>query len=242
MKRLVVAGIAVFLLVLLVSFPAQVAYNWFAPQEIQLSGISGSVWNGSATEGLASGAYLRDLRWRIRPGALLTGAIAFDASASPGSGVLDTQVAARLDGSLSLTNLRGNVPLDVVHQSFQQGGIRGDLILEFENLTIRDGMPVVAIGSVTVADFFAPVLSASRIGDFRADFQSTTDEITGDVQDISGVLDVEGTITLTPDRSYIFTGEVAPTAETPPSILNQLQFLGSADARGRRMFRFEGRL
>ena len=242
MKRLVFAGIAVFLLVLLASFPAQVAYNWFAPPEIQLSGISGSVWNGKSAEGLASGAYLRDLSWRFRPGALLGGGIAFDASASPGSGVLETQVAAKLDGSLSLTNLRGNVPLDVVHQSFQQGGVRGDLILEFENLTIRDGIPVVAIGSVTVADFVAPVLSASRIGDFRADFQSSGDQIIGEVQDLSGVLDVEGTITLLPDRSYAFTGEVAPTAETPPSILNQLQFLGSADARGRRMFRFEGRL
>lgn len=242
MKRLVIAGIAVFLLVLLVSFPAQVAYNWFAPQEIQLSGINGSIWNGDAAEGLAGGAYLRNLRWRFRPGALLTGSIAFDASASPGSGILNTQVAARLDGSLSLTGLSGNVPLDVVHQSFQQGGIRGDLILEFENLTIKDGVPVVAIGSVTVADFFAPVLSASQIGDFRADFQSSGEQITGVVQDISGVLDVEGTITLSPDRSYAFVGEVAPTPETPPSILNQLQFLGSADARGRRMFRFEGRL
>ena len=105
-----------------------------------------------------------------------------------------------------------------------------------------NGLPVAADGSVTVADFFAPALSAERVGDFRADFQTTTNGISGVVQDVSGVLDVEGTIELTADRNYVFIGQVAPTAETPPSITNQLRFLGSPDERGQRPFRFEGQL
>ena len=37
-------------------------------------------------------------------------------------------------------------------------------------------------------DFYAPVLSAEQIGDFVAEFQTTSDQISGIVQDLSGVL------------------------------------------------------
>lgn len=242
MKRLIIAGLLAFLLVLLITFPARVAYQMFVPAEVQLSGISGSIWNGEATEGIAGGAYLRNLRWKFQPSSILRGNLAYRASADPGAGAMQAVVAVSVDGTLSLTDLNGSVPLDLVHQAFQQSGIRGDLTLQFASLSIRDGVPVSADGSVTVTDFHAPVLSASKIGDFRADFATTDSGITGTVQDMSGVLDVEGTIELLDDRSYVFLGQVAPTAQTPPSITNQLQYLGSANERGQRPFRFEGQL
>ncbi len=242
MKRFIVAGLLTFLLVLLVTFPARVAYKWLVPAEVRLSGISGSIWNGNAAEGIAGGAYVRDLTWRFQPASLLKGQLAFLAGANPGSGTMNARVAVGFGGALSMSELNGSVPLDLVHQAFQQNGIRGDVILQFATLTVKNGLPVEADGSVTVADFFAPVLSASRIGDFRADFQTTNEGISGVVQDLSGVLDVEGTIELMPDRSYVFVGKVAPTAETPPSITNQLRFLGSPNERGQRPFRFEGQL
>ena len=134
MKRIIIAGLFVFLLVLLVTFPARVAYNWFVPAEVRLSGISGSIWQGAATEGIAGGAYIRDLQWRFRPGALFRGQLAFAASGSPGSGTMEADVAIGLGGALLISNLRGNMPLDVVHQAFQRSGIRGDVILQFETL------------------------------------------------------------------------------------------------------------
>ena len=51
-----------------------------------------------------------------------------------------------------------------------------------------------------------------------------------------------GTITLNRDRSYAFVGVVAPTPMTPPSVVNQLRFLGSPNERGQHEFRFEGQL
>ncbi len=80
------------------------------------------------------------------------------------------------------------------------------------------------------------------IGDFRADFTSADGLITGNVEDVSGVLDVAGVISINADRSYSFIGQVAALPGAPPSIEQQLRLLGSADERGRRPFRFEGRL
>lgn len=242
MKRLIALGLLIFCAVLLVTFPARVAYQWLAPAEVKLSGIDGSIWNGNATEGLAAGAYLRDLQWKIQPAALLKGQLAFRASADPGGGPMTSDVAVALNGTLSLSDLQGSVPLELVHPSFQNSGIRGALALQFSQLAIRDGMPVAADGSVTVSGLLAPALSSGEIGDFRADFQTLESGISGVVQDLRGVLDVDGTIELLPNRSYVFLGQVAATPDTPPSIINQLQYLGSPNENGKRAFRFEGQL
>ena len=242
MKRYVFAGLLVLIVVLLVTFPARVAYQWFSPPDLQLSGISGSVWSGSAAEGLAGGAYIRDISWTLQPAALLSGKLAFDTLSRPASGTMDTRVAVGLDGSLTLSALKGSVPLDLVHPSFQQGGISGDLRLDFETLTLKSGVPVDVAGSVVISDFFARDLSAGAIGDFRADFQTVDGAISGVIDDLSGVLDVEGTITLSRDRTYSLVGDVATRPGAPPSIEQQLRFLGSPDDRGFRQFRFEGSL
>lgn len=242
MKRVVIPGILILLGVMLATFPARVAYQWFAPAEIRLSGITGSVWNGSAAEGIAAGAYVRDISWHFQPMSLLSGKLGFKTSSNPVSGSIHTELAVSPGGNLTLSGLSGNVPLDLVHPAFQQSGIRGDITLQFETIVISDGIPILAEGSVTVGDFFVPDLSSSRIGDFRADFQTDDGFIVGRVEDVSGVLDVTGTISLHQGGQYSFIGQVAATSMTPPSLVNQLRFLGSANERGQHEFRFEGQL
>jgi len=242
MKRYVFAGLLVFLVVLVVSFPARVAYRWFAPSDLTLSGISGSIWSGSAAEGLAGGAYIRDISWKLKPAELFSGKLAFATTSRPASGSMDTDVAVGLDGSLTLSGLAGSVPLDLVHPAFQRAGVSGDLSLEFETLVLKNGLPVDANGNITVANLFAPALSAGVLGDFAAQFQTTDGVIAGSVDDLRGALDVTGTITISPDRTYSLVGDVAARPGAPPSIEQQLRFLGSPDERGFRPFRFEGQL
>ena len=242
MKRYVFAGLLVFATVLIVSFPARVAYRWFAPPDLSLSGISGSIWSGSAAEGLAGGAYIRDITWRLRPADLLTGKLAFSTTSRPASGSMETDVAVGIDGSLTLSNLEGSVPLDLVHPAFQRAGISGDLSMQFEKLVLRNGLPVDVSGNVTVKNMYAPALSAGTLGDYRAQLVTNEGAVSGTVEDLSGVLDVIGTIAISPDRSYSLVGDVAAQPGAPPSIEQQLRFLGSADDRGFRQFRFEGQL
>lgn len=242
MKRLIIVGVVVFLAVLIVTFPARVAYDWFAPPELRLAGIAGSVWNGSAAEAKAGDAYIRNISWQFSPASLLTGKLGFKTESRPASGTMQVTVALSPGGSVVLSDLSGTLPLDLLHPALQKSGIRGDLSLDFDSVVLRNGVPVAANGSATVSDFFVPHLSASRLGDFTADFQTNDDVVVGSVEDLSGVLDVAGTIRLNRDRSYQFAGLVAPTPMTPPSVVNQLRFLGSANERGQHEFRFEGQL
>lgn len=243
MKRYIFAGLLVLLVVLVTTFPARIAYQWFAPSTLHLTGVSGSIWDGQAREGLAAGAYIRDIEWRFQPAALLKGKIAFSTSSRPVSGTLQTDVAVTASGNLALSNLSGSLPLGLSHPAFQQGGINGDLQMNFASLVMDNGIPVDVEGEVIVENLFAPMLSAAPLGNYRATFQNGSSGVTGTVEDTAGILDVTGQITIDADQSYRLLGEVRALPGAPPSIDQQLQFaLGSPDANGFRPFRFEGQL
>jgi general secretion pathway protein N len=95
-KSLLLVGLLTFVTAVILMFPARVAYDWFAPPALQLSGLEGTVWSGSAAEVSAAGLYLRDLKWRLRPLRLVTGKVAARIEASPSSGFLETDIAAGL--------------------------------------------------------------------------------------------------------------------------------------------------
>ena len=241
-KRLILAGVLTVIIGLIITFPARVAYQWFAPEALKLGGISGSIWRGAAAEGYAAGIYLTNVSWGFQPLALLTGKLAFATRSNVAPGVLDARVAVGVDGSLTMTDVSGSTSLIALAGALPLAGIEGDLSLQFERIVVEDGLPTEATGTVSVANLVSRYLSPTTLGDYRAQFQTTDSGISGAVEAVRGVLDLSGTIGLAPDRSYEFVGRVSTRPGAPASIEQQLRLLGSPDANGQREFRLEGRL
>ena len=112
----------------------------------------------------------------------------------------------------------------------------------FERIELVDGFPVAADGSVEVADLLLPLVSRSPIGGFRAEVFTREQGIAGSVEDTDGLIDLAGSIELSPSRAYTFLGQVAPKDETPNNIRQQMRFLGSPNERGQYELRLEGQL
>lgn len=241
-KTLIVAGLLTFVAALVLLFPARVAYHWFAPPVVQLSGIEGSVWSGSAAEASAAGIYLRDLKWRLRPLRLLTGAVAASIEAKPSSGFLEGDVALGFGGDISLANVNGSLPLQAFAGIAQMPGLSGSASVQFDRLRLRGGLPVAADGTVAVANLVVPMIDASSIGGYRAEFFTDGDAVIGSIEDVDGVFDLAASLTLSADRSYQFVGKVAATDRTSQKLRGQLRFLGSPNDRGQHDIRLEGRL
>lgn len=233
---------AVFLLGIIVLFPARIAYHLLAPEQVKLAGLSGSVWNGSASEGEVAGIYLRDLRWSVTPATLLRGALGLQIAVNPAGGYVDTHLAIRPGGTLVFTELQGGISIAALQTLAAAPGIEGDLQLALSSLTLTNGFPTEISGIVDIRSFVARGLSPAPVGDFRVELGNDEDAILGSLEDIRGDLDIAGSARLDSDRNYLLTGLVAPTATTSDSIANQLQYLGPANERGQREFRFEGRL
>jgi len=241
-KRLILAGIATFIIGLIITFPARVAYQWFAPGELKLSGINGSIWRGNAAQGTAGGVYLADINWSFRPLGLLSGKLEYASTSKLASGFFDANVAIGIGGSLTLSDVAGALTLDTLAGVLPLSGIEGDVSMQFEELIVENGVPVEATGTLNIANLVSRYLSPIRLGDYKAEFQTQDDGILGSVESIRGVLELAGTIKLSRDRTYKFTGKVAATSAAPINIAQQLQLLGSPDAQGMRDFRIEGQL
>ena len=240
--RLAVTGACVFVAGIVLLFPARVAYQWFAPETVRLSGITGTVWSGSAVEGSFEGVYAGSLSWNFRPAALFTGKIGYAVAAEPAGGLLEGNVGISPAGSLHLGNLRAGLPLAALGNAASAAGAEGVLDMQFESLVLEDGWPVHATGAADVRGLTVPMLSSAPLGDYRAEFETVQGVVTGRFEDASGVLDLDGALELQPDRRYVLSGRVRATNAAPPGLVQQLRFLGSPDAEGMRTFRFEGRL
>lgn len=241
-KALIVTGLLAFVAAFLIMFPARVAYDWFVPETVQVSGLQGSIWSGSATEAAVAGIYLRDLNWRLRPLRLLTGKLAASVEAVPSSGFLEGDVAVGIGGDVALSNVSGSLPLSAFAAIARTPGLGGNASIQIEQLRIRDGLPVVADGTLAVADLVAPMVDASSIGAYRAEFFTDDNAVVASIEDVDGVFDLAGSLTISADRNYQFVGKVAATDKTSAKLRQQLRFLGSPNDRGQHDIRLEGQL
>jgi general secretion pathway protein N len=223
-------------------FPARVAYQWFSPDTVNLGGIQGTIWSGSARELSGGGLYLREVQWRMRPLRLLTGKLGLDAEAIPGSGFIEADLALGPGGDVAISNLKGSGTLQAFASVLRMPGLKGDISLQFERLHLRDGLPVAADGTVAVAGLVAPMIDPVSIGGYRMDFITNESGVVASVEDSNGAFDLAGSLTISGDRSYVFLGKVAATDRTSEKLRSQLRFLGSPDDRGQHEIRFEGSL
>jgi general secretion pathway protein N len=238
----VAVGLLTFVAAFVVIFPARVAYHWFAPPVVQAGGLDGSIWSGSATEVTAAGLYLRDLKWRLKPLNLFVGKLAARVEAKPSAGFLEADVAAGLGGDVSLANVNASLPLRDFATIARMPGLSGNASVQFEELRISDGLPVAAVGTVEIANLVAPMVDSSSIGGYRAEFFTENDAVVASVEDVNGVFDLAGSLTVSADRNYQFIGKVAATGNTSEKLKRQLRFLGTPNERGQHDIRLEGQL
>ena len=241
-SRLIKIGVLVFVIGLLMLFPARVAYRWFAPAEFVASGISGSVWNGHANEATAYGAYFRDLSWRIHFFDLVTAKLGYAIESKLASGFVEGNIAIGIGGTLRATDLKASLPLSSMQSIVPLAGARGSVSAEFSELRVTSGLPVVADGVLEISGLTLPLVSADPLGGFRAEFFSQDSGITASIEDTNAVIDVAGSLQLSPDGSYQLLAHLTASGDTPAPIRQQLQFLGSANDRGQHELRLEGQL
>ena len=131
-----------FVAAFIMLFPARVAYDWLAPPALQLSGLDGTIWSGSAAEVSAAGLYLRDLRWRLQPLRLVTGKLGARIEASPSSGFLEADIAAGLGGDITLSNVNGSLPLRDFATIVRMPGLAGNASVQFD--VLRFSLTIIA--------------------------------------------------------------------------------------------------
>jgi general secretion pathway protein N len=241
-SHLVAVGVVTLIAGLMIFFPARVAYQWFAPPALSLAGIDGSIWRGTAREGAASGVYLRDLKWSMRPLSIFSGNLSYEFEASPQGGFVEGTVGLGVSGTVTFSELNAAASLNNFQGTIALPGLSGNVTAKFSRLVLDAGLPVAADGEIEVSSLLVPTIDRSSIGGYRAEFFTQDSGIMASVEDTDGVVDLAGSLQLLSDRTYQFVAQIAPKANTPDGVRQQMQFLGSANERGQHTFRLEGQL
>lgn len=239
----VVAGILVFLAVLVLYLPA----SWFArflPPQVRCAQLGGSIWQGECLGLVVNGGRIGDATWNLAPGRAFTGRLVGDVDVRGGAVTVRADVDVDYGGAGQLRNVTLQLPLDpaVIPQLPQSQ--RGQVSAQFDRLVLAaGGMPREALGVVELRDFRQVAPQPAQLGSYRLQFDGSTQpdgSLVGKLTDLGGPFLAEGTFTLRPTREYLVQGRIAGRGAEAEAIVRQITFGAPPDASGRTAFSFEG--
>lgn len=238
---LALLGGAVFVAVGVATLPATLVVSRLPP-DVRLDGVSGSVWNGAATQLTLRGAPLGALRWRLQPASLFALRLNYAIDLQRPDGFVRGQVSTGFGGDLVARDVRLQLPLTALSPQTAATAWRGDLTGTVANARIERDWPVSAAGQFTMSNLQPPG-AGLQIGSYALEIdpaQTTPDQLVGRVRDLEAPLVVRAQLVVRRDRTYLLEGDVTPKPGAPPAIANTVAFLGMPDAAGRRQFTITG--
>jgi Type II secretion system (T2SS), protein N len=225
----VVAGVLVFLVVLLLALPA----SWFAsylPPQAQCTDLGGSIWHGECLGLKVQGAPLGDATWNFAAGSALRGKL---------SG-LDT----RFTGVGELRNVTLQFTLDPALVPQLPRDQRGKVSANLKRVSLGPNQALNAIdGTIELRDLQQVGANAMELGSYQVTFDGTTQpdgSVVGKVKDLGGPYIVDATLKLAAPNGYLVQGYITGRTAAAESIVREITLGAMPDASGRSQFSFEG--
>jgi hypothetical protein len=232
-RRIAIAAVAVFVLVVLMRFPAR----WAAvllPRGVSCEQLGGTLWDGSCSGLRRPGGEPGDLSWRLHPLRLLLGRLSADITFSDPA--LQLHLTGTIERGLSQRlrahDLHVSLPLTRQLLAALPPGTDGQAMIDLSEL-ITTGKRIDLLAGTITLRHVAFGLGASP-ADYRLTFpEGATGAPVGQLQDLGGPLAVEGRLRLTPEPGYVLDATLAARPGAPPEVTQRLRVLGAPDARGR---------
>jgi hypothetical protein len=202
--------------------------------------VDGSLWSGVCS-GLRIGRTpAGDVSWRFLPLRLLAGRLAARVSVARGAAALSAEVELGFGQKVTVRHLLGDLPLDPAIIPGLPASLSGRAHIDLKLLRLEHDLVTELAGSIEAHDLEDHSGRSTALGSYVVTFPGGAGEPTGKLRDLEGPLAVEGTLRLTRQPGYELEGLVAPRAGAAPELINNIRYLGSPDAAGRRPFSVAG--
>jgi hypothetical protein len=239
----VIAGLAVFLVVLVLYLPA----SWIAsalPAGMRCNELGGSVWHGECLGLQYQGTTLGDATWNLAPSRAFTGRLSGDVevrgAALNGRADLDTNFS----GVGEMREIALNVTLDPALLPLSPQQQRGTLLARLARLEVGPGLAPRAIeGTLELRDFRQVGAQPMDLGSYQVTFDGSAPQngaLVGKLKDLGGPYIVDGTVKLTPPNGYLVQGYITGRTANAERVVREITLGVMPDASGRSTFSFEG--
>ena len=238
-------GLLTFLLFLLLLAPAGLVVDLL---DERLPDLDVQAVDGTAIKGSAWGVNWRDtpvrrLNWDWQPFALLGGWLEFKLDVDDPEAKLIGNAAIGWGNRLRFRDFSGRLLL--VKLSALAGQPKSPLqgVVEFSlrELSLNaDGLPQSAYGVVYLLNLRAMLGQELNFGDFVVQLSPAAAGIQGTVKDNNAPLELEGTLSVSPDGRYRFSGSAAVRDTGNQALRQALNLLGPPGGDGRWKLDFSG--
>jgi hypothetical protein len=242
---LIGAGLVAFFAGILATVPAQVA---LLAADARASGVSGTIWRGTADALQLDAFRLGRTQWSLHPLALMAARLGADVATQWNGGRGDGYLTMGLGGAITCEDCEVLADMATLRKLVPVPFSTGNIALTIQALDIKDGWPRRAVGSARVEDM--PLMVPGQSGDagatgsyealFNADPVAEGGLLEGVVTDLGGPVQVAARLQLTPPGAYQLAGTIQARPDAPSALTNGLALLGPQRADGSHEFAFSG--
>jgi len=228
------------------TLPAELALRWLKPDlgPLQLSGISGTVWQGRAAAAAAFGTPLGAMDWSVQKPPLLLRRVVARVGLSGGALALNGDVTRDADGSMLVQNLDFRLPAETAAPVLDIPALKlhGQIEGRVEDARLANGWVSGARGTARWREAAVSGEAEARLGELLADFASQADgSIAGTIRDDgSSNLEIAG-------QFVINSGQFSASARLAPrngdlQVAEALRYIGEPQADGSSLLKINGQL
>ncbi len=241
MRRIALGGALalLFLLVLVSTAPARLVGYLVPESQLRLSGFSGTLWEGAASNAAIATPegwmQLGRTRWSLSQLYLLALMPTLDVQSEWGQQSIQANVRLYPSGDVLLRGLRVSVSASVIKQ-FMPVNLRGVLTLESPQLKIADGVPAEGRGKLVWRQaFWRGVRGSQPLGDYELDFEVPA-PATGKarVKTLSGPIRIDGGLEVT-GREYAVDASLTSAKPIDQELSRALQLMAEPVDGGYRL-------
>jgi len=232
-------GAIVFVVVVIARLPVE----WIIPASGSAgscTSLEGSLWAGSCTGLTIRGTPIGDISWSLRPLRLLAGELGAHVNLQRGTATASADVELGFGERVTAHNVVADAPLDAGLIPGIPQSLHGRAHVELALAQVRHGIITQLEGRIEARDLEDRSSADTPLGSYLVTFPGGSGEPTGKLRDLSGPLALEGTLRLTSQPGFELEGLIAPRHGAPPELVNNIRFLGTPDAAGRRPFSMTG--
>jgi general secretion pathway protein N len=242
LRRAIILAISGFVLVLIALLPAR----WIGPllpHALRCQQLDGSAWRGSCIGLTTANGALGDLSWDMHVLPLLHGRLELQLDLTNQGSYLRGILGMGIGGSLHGRNVTLDLPLTSTLVSSLPAGAHARLSGTLARIDWNGKFLDALQGELDVLDFVGS--QGQAFGSYQALFApdanaGASPTPTGVVHDLGGPLALDATLQFTRDPGYVLQGQVAARPAAPAELADELKYLGSPDASGRRPFSLSG--
>ncbi|SQH74354.1 General secretion pathway protein N [Shewanella benthica] len=248
LAKKIIIGVCIYLVFLLALLPASVVVKLVPlPNDINLSGVSGSIWSGSIESVTIQNRQLEQVQWQLSPWALLLGQAEIDlVIGNRGSAVNGKGLFIFSMSGIDAEGLRFEAPI-----SFLLGNNRlpfrtkigGDISLFIDRL--EQGAPwcerlngKLFINSVGVKNQFGDY----PLGDIELGLSCVDGNVKVKSDETMNQLGFSGTLVLQAEKVVQLSAKIKETSSQPEDLKKALAFLGKKDSQGYYPISYQGRI